>query len=133
MIWANSGVSVVKSRHRQQGVTAIGLVILVGFLGLFAFAVLRLTPIYLNYLKVIGVVDGVYEEFDGQNPSRSEIRTSVRRRFGVESVDEIHYKDITVTSVDGGFEVVAMYDHTAPFLANLYFTVKFDKRVVVRR
>ena len=123
----------VKNRRRQQGITTVGLIILVAFIGLFAFAFMRLTPIYLNYMKVIGVVDGVYEEFDGQNPSRAEIRTSIRRRFGVESVDEIDFRDVTVTSVDGGFEVAATYEHTAPFIANVYFTVKFDKRVVVRR
>ena len=128
-----TGILTVNSRSRQQGITTLGMIILVAFIGLIAFAILRLTPIYLNYLKVAGVVDGVYEEFDGQNPSRSEIRTSLRRRFGVESVDVLHFKDVTVTSVDGGFEVVAQYDHTSPFLGNLYFTVKFDKRATVRR
>lgn len=133
MISADTGVSNVKMRHQQQGMTTVGLIVLVAFLGLFAFGFMQLTPIYLNYLKVAGVVNGVYEEFDGQSPSRSEIRTSIRRRFGVESVDEIDYRNVTVTSVDGGFEVAAVYDHTSPFISNLYFTVKFDKRVVVRR
>ena len=113
--------------------TTLGLIILVAFVGLFVFAFMRLSPIYLNYMKVVGVIDGVHEEFDGQNPSRNAIRTSIARRFGVESVDQIHYKDVKVNSTDGGFEVVAQYDHTSPFIANVYFTVKFDKRATVRR
>ena len=133
MISANSGFSNVKTKQHQQGMTTLGLIVLVAFLGLFAFGFMQLTPIYLNYLKVAGVVNGVFEEFDGQSASRDEIRTSIRRRFGVESVDEIDYRDVTVTSVDGGFEVAAVYDHTSPFISNLYFTVKFDKREVVRR
>jgi hypothetical protein len=123
----------IASRRRQDGMTALGILILVTFLGLFAFAFLRLTPIYLNYIKVAGVVNGVFEEFDGQNATRADIRTSIRRRFNVESVDEIDFREVTVTPVDGGFEVAAVYDHTSPFISNLYFTVKFDKRVVVRR
>jgi len=121
------------SWRRQSGMTTLGLIILVVFIGLFAFAALRLTPIYLNYLKVAGVVNGVYEEFDSQNPTRNAIRISIRRRFGVESVDVIKAKDVRISGVDGGFEVVAAYDHTAPFIANVFFTVRFDKRVVVRR
>lgn len=119
--------------HRQRGMTTLGIIILVSFIGLFAFATMRLTPIYLNYLKVAGVINGVYEEYDSQNPTRNELLVSIRRRFGVESVDVITFKDVKIKSVDGGFEVVAAYDHTAPFISNVYFTVKFDKRLVVRR
>ena len=119
--------------HRQAGMTTLGLIILVAFLGVFAFGFMRLAPIYLNYLKVAGVVNGVYDEFDGQNPTRGAIRQSIARRFGVESVDVINYREVKVNAVDSGFEVVAQYDHTSPFIGNLHFTVKFDKRAVVRR
>ena len=121
------------SARRQHGMTTLGLIFLVGFVGVFVFAIMRLTPIYLNYLKVAGVVNGVYDEFDSQNPTRGAIRLSISRRFGVESVDVIDYKDVKVQAVDGGFEVQAKYDHTSPFIANIYFTVKFDKSVIVRR
>jgi hypothetical protein len=118
---------------RQRGMTTLGIIVLVSFIGLFAFASLRLAPIYLNYLKVAGVINGVYDEYDSQNPTRNELLKSIRRRFGVESVDEITFKDVKIVAVDGGFEVTAKYDHTAPFISNVYFTVKFDKHVVVRR
>ncbi len=113
--------------------TTIGLIVLVAFVGLFAFAGIRLTPVYLNYTKVLGVINGVQEEFDGTNPSRSAIRNSISRRFDVESVGEISARDITVTSVDGGFEVRANYEHVTPFIANVSFSVEFDKSVLVRR
>jgi hypothetical protein len=119
--------------RREGGMTTLGLIFLVAFVGMFAFAGLRLTPVYLNYMKVLGVVNGVYEEFDGTNPSRSAIRSSISRRFDVESVSEIHAREVTVTSVDGGFEVRANYSHIAPFIANVSFYVEFDKAVVVRR
>ena len=119
--------------RREAGMTTLGLIILVAFVGMFAFAGLRLTPVYLNYMKVLGVVNGVYDEFDGTNPSRSAIRSSIARRFDVESVGEITARDVTVTSVDGGFEVRANYTHVAPFIANVSFSVEFDKAVVVRR
>ena len=118
---------------RESGVTAIGFVVLAVFVGLFAFAAIRLTPVYLNYMKVAGVLNGVYEEYDGQNPSRAAIRTSISRRFGVESVTAISHRDVKVTPDSGGFLVVATYDHTSPFIGNIYFTVKFDKQVLVRR
>jgi hypothetical protein len=122
-----------RSVPREAGMTMVGFVILAVFVGLFAFAAIRLTPVYLNYMKVAGVLNGVYDEYDGQNPSRAAIRTSISRRFGVESVSVVSHRDIKVTPDSGGFLVVAKYDHTTPFIGNLYFTVRFDKQVMVRR
>ena len=121
------------TRARQAGMTTLGMLILATFVGLIAFAGLRLTPIYLNYMKVSGVVNGVREEFDGQATSRAALKTYIARRFGVEDVKVISARDVKVTTVDGGFEVRAQYDHTAPFLSNVSFTVHFDKKALVRR
>ena len=119
--------------NREKGMTTLGLLILVSFVGLFAFAALRLTPVYLNYIKVAGVLDGVYDEFDSQNASREAVRRSIVRRFEVESVSVVTHRDVKVTAQDGGFLVEAQYDHTTEFISNIYFTVKFDKSVLVRR
>ena len=119
--------------RRQAGITTLGFIILALFIGLIAFGVLRLTPIYLNYMKVVGVVEGVVTEFDGQKPTRQAMRTSISRRFDVESVSVITAREVTVTAVDGGFEVSAVYDHTSPFIGNISFTVHFDKTELVRR
>jgi len=113
--------------------TTVGFFVLAAFVGLIAFGAMRLTPVYLNYFKIVGVIEGVFEEFDGQNASRAVIRTSLSRRFDIESVSVITYRDVTVTAVDGGLEVAAVYDHPAPFIGNISFTVHFDKSVVVRR
>ena len=120
-------------RGRQEGMTTLGLIILVSFLGLFAFGFIRLTPVYLNYFKVAGVVEGAYKEFDGKGASAAALRNYVERRFDIESVSQIRARDIKVTAVDGGFEVRAQYSHKAPFIANINFLVEFDKSAVVRR
>ncbi len=122
-----------RSAPREAGMTAIGVMVLVVFVGLFAFATIRLTPVYLNYMKVAGVIDGVFKEFDSQNPTRGAIRTSISRRFDVESVTVITYRDIKVTPDSGGFLVEADYNHTTPFIGNVSFTVSFQKDVLVRR
>jgi hypothetical protein len=121
------------SKRRQAGMTTLGLIILVSFLGLFAFAGIRLTPVYLNYMKVVGVIDGVDEEFDGTGATSTAIRTWISRRFDIESVAVITAKDVTVKKTTEGYEVAAAYSHKAPFIANVSFLVDFDKRTTVRR
>jgi hypothetical protein len=119
--------------RQQAGITTLGAIILVVFVGMFAFAAIRLTPVYLNYMKIVGVIDGVYDEFDGQKAARKIIRSSLSRRFDVDSVGVITYRDVKVTAVDGGLEVKAEYDHTAPFIYNVSFTVHFNKTALIRR
>jgi len=122
-----------RSAPRQDGITAIGFAVLAVFVGVFAFGLLRLTPVYLNYMKVAGVIDGVHEEFNGRGPTRAVIRTSISRRFGVESVSVITARDVTVTPDNGGFLVQTNYEHTTPFIGNISFTVNFQKDVLVLR
>lgn len=113
--------------------TTLGFIILALFIGLFAFAAIRLTPVYLNYMKVAGVVSGVHQEFDGQNPTVAAIRRSIQRRFEIESVSEIRATDIKVTPKGAGYEIDATYDHVAPFIANVSFSVHFSEQALVRR
>jgi len=121
------------NKRRQAGMTTLGLIMIVAFLGLFAVAALRLTPVYLNYMKVVGVIDGVEEEFDGTGATSAAIRKSISRRFDIESVGVITAKDIKVTKTTEGYEVAAVYSHKSPFISNVSFVVDFDKRSTVRR
>ena len=119
--------------RRQKGMTTLGVTILVAFIGIFAFAAIRLVPVYLNYMKVASVVSGVAQEFDGAGATSGMIRRSISNRFDIEMVSEIRSKDITVTKVGGGYEVAAVYSHKAPFIGNISFVVDFDERSLVRR
>ena len=128
-----AGALTPRNRRRQAGMTTLGLLILATFMGLFAYAAIRLAPMYLNYVKIAGIVDGVYKEFDSQNPTKNVLTKSISRRFDVEGITNINASDIKVTSERGGFLVSAVYDHNAPFIANVSFTVHFDKKALIRR
>lgn len=129
----SSGSGPRSSPLHMRGMTTLGMVILVAFLGMFAFAGIQLAPVYLNYMKVAGAVDGVQAEFEGANPSVSSIRRSLERRFTVESVTVIEPRDINISLESGGYLVDATYDHSVPYLANVSFTVHFDKKAIIRR
>ena len=119
--------------RRQQGMTSLGIVILVAFIGIFVFAAMRLVPVYLNHMKVASIVSGVVQEFDSAGATSNMIRRSISNRFDIEMVSEIKAKDVTVTKVNGGYEVAAVYAHKAPFIANISFVVDFEERGLVRR
>ena len=119
--------------RRQRGMTTLGLIILVVFVGLFVFAGIRLVPVYLEYMKITSVLNGVKQEFDGQNPTRQSITRSLGRRFDVESINVISEKDLKVRKVADGYIVEAVYENRTPFIANVSFAVSFNKSVEIIR
>ena len=119
--------------RRQQGMTMLGTLILIAFLGLFVFAGIRLVPIYLENMKIQAVLEGVEKEFDGKNPSLGDIRVYIEKRFNVESVTIIKARDVAVARKNDMVEVAVVYSNKTPFVANVSFSVDFDERVTVRR
>jgi hypothetical protein len=122
----------IGSRGRQYGMTTLGMLILVAFIGLFVFAGIRLAPVYLEHMKIVSVLDGVKAEYSGQNPSRDDIKRSLSRRFDVESINIISDKDVKIRKVADGYVLEAAYENRTPFIANISFAVTFDKKVDVR-
>ena len=122
-------------RNRQQGMTAIGMLVLAAILGLVGFAALRLTPIYLEHMKVLQILSDVKVELDGQETSLARLRASIDNRLNIESVYGLKVKDfkITKTSVSGGYVVQAKYDRRTNYVANIYLLAEFDDTVEILR
>lgn len=125
--------SAVATIQRQDGMTTLGMIILVAFVGLFVFAGIRLVPIYLEHMKITSVLEGVKQEFDGQGATRQDINRSLVRRFDIESINIISEKDLKIRKVADGYVIEAVYENRTPFIANISFTVSFDKTVEIRR
>ena len=116
----------------QRGMTTLGMLILVAFVGLFVFAGIRLVPVYLEHMKIVSVLDGVKDEFEGQGPTRQDLMRSLSRRFDIESINVISERDLAIKKIADGYSIEAEYENHTPFIANISFTVNFSKMVEVR-
>jgi len=115
--------------------TFLGLLVLIVVVGSWVYAAMRVTPLYLNYMKVAGTLEKVRDEFNS-NPGTTDfmIRKAIERHFDIEMVNEevFNYSDVKIKQQGGTFQVTASYEHTAPFVANIYFLVAFDKTVEIQ-
>ena len=117
-------------RTRQRGVTFIGWVFLLAPLAVLFYAAVRLTPVYLNYMKVTRALNAVVDEYkDGSTINPSVVRNSISKHFEVDSVDYPDAKDIKIDRDGKVWVVEAAYDDQAPLFSNISVRVTFDKSV----
>jgi hypothetical protein len=117
-------------RKSQQGMTFLGLLILLTFVGLFVYAGIRLIPLYLEYMSVAKTLDNLKSEADASSTVQS-IRNSLERHFEVDDIKALDWRDIQIQRQGNSWQVEAAYDAQAPFVANISFSVHFDKTVTL--
>jgi len=92
------------------------------------YEVLRITPVYFNYVKVSRSLEQVAADFhDGDDPE--SLARGVEARFKKEGVVYPAWKDIAVSRDGSQWLLEARYDHQAPLLFNVAVVVSFDKMV----
>ncbi|HJP39145.1 MAG: DUF4845 domain-containing protein [Gammaproteobacteria bacterium] len=120
-------------RSRQQGMTLISLLITAAFVGVIAFAVLKVIPAYLEQIKIISMLEDVKHDLDGSGASIAQIRRAIEKRLDVEMIHGIKPGDFMIKKNAAGYSVQVMYEIREPYIANLYLLVVVDKRVEIKR
>jgi len=119
-------------RQRQQGMTLIGLLCVLALVGAIVYAVIRITPLYLNYMKVARSMEATAAEFKGDSVDQAALRRTLDKHWQIEDIDSVDSKDVEITKDDTGAMMHVAYDDSAPYVANVSLTVHFDKTVKVR-
>jgi hypothetical protein len=117
-------------RTRQRGITFIGWLFLLAPLAVVLYCGMRLTPIYLNYMKVNRSLNALADEYkDGSTTTPQQLRNSLERHFEVESIDYPNIKDIKIDRDGKAWVVEAAFDDQSPLFSNLSLHVAVDKSV----
>jgi Tfp pilus assembly protein PilE len=119
-------------RQRQQGMTFIGLLCILAIVGLIGYAVIRLVPVYLNYMKISRTMEMTATEVKGENPDPGNIRRILERHWQIEDPTAVETKDIEITKDNAGVSMHVAYDDVVPYISNVSLSVHFDKTVKVQ-
>ena len=118
-------------RHRQRGVTFIGWLFLLLAVAIVGYQGIRLTPIYLNYMRVAKSLDRLQDptrEVTGPTSAQS-LRSLLGRSFEIESIEYPDLKDIDIHRDGEHWVAIADYDDAAPLFGELSLVVHFHKEV----
>ena len=119
-------------QDRQRGMTFIGILLIIVVVGAWVYAGIRLTPKYLEYVRVASTLEKVKQEFES-NPGSTEflLRKAIERHFDIEMVTAIDSNNIEIKKEGDKFTLRANYEDTVPLVSNISFLLTFDKTVEV--
>ncbi|MCX7106872.1 MAG: DUF4845 domain-containing protein [Methylococcales bacterium] len=114
------------SPKKQQGLTFISLVFVLGLIAFFVILGLKIGPIYLNHSKVVSTLAELKKTTGIEDQSEAEIRDSLSKRFNINYVDDVTQKDITITRHENYLKVVIAYEVITNIVGNLSVLVEFN-------
>ncbi|MBX5462378.1 MAG: DUF4845 domain-containing protein [Steroidobacteraceae bacterium] len=117
--------------HRQQrGITLIGWIFLLAPVAIVGYAVLRLTPIYLNYTKVVRSMEQLAEAAKADSGvNAQQLRYDIEKRLDIESVSFPQAKDFVIRREGQSWVIEVAYEDAAPLISNVSLLVAFRKAV----
>jgi len=122
----------VSTRHSQAGITALGFLILATLVGIVGLAVLKITPMYIKNMRMSTILSDVERDLSGQGPTPLSIRNELSKRFTVEDI-HMDLNAFKITQSKDGYSLRVTYEERAPYIADLYLVVAYDKQVEIRR
>ncbi|MEJ2362616.1 MAG: DUF4845 domain-containing protein [Gammaproteobacteria bacterium] len=117
---------------KQRGMTAIGWLLTILVAGIFAFALLKLIPVYFDGYKISASMESLANDSASRGKNPRELQRDLLKRLDINMIYAIKAEDIGITrSSDGGYSIEIDYEPRIHFIGNLYFVAVFDKTVVV--
>lgn len=119
-------------RRRQNGITFIGWLFLLVPVAIVVYSLIRLTPLYLNYMKVSKALTQTAGDYRGEEQvNQASVRNALQRRWDVQSIDYPLVKDVQVMREGQQWILRANYEDQVKLFGNLSLIIQFDKQAAV--
>ena len=121
-----------RSLKRQAGMTAIGWLFTFALLAFFVLVALRLVPVYLEYGKVVTVLESIEQEPGITAKTRPEIKSLIQRRLDINDVRSVRARDDFRVVKERGYLVIGTeYERREHLLGNIDVVARFQREVRV--
>lgn len=110
---------------KQQGMSFIGLVLMIAGIVFVAVIGMKLAPSYIEYAAVKKAIKKVSNEPNLNEKSNKEIKDSFERSAIVDNVKSISKNDLNITKTDSAVLIDVEYQVVVPLVANVSALIDF--------
>ena len=122
-----------KLNKRQQGLSSVGWIAVVGFFGLLIVTFFKVFPMYYDNFKVSSVLESMQQDSNLDPKSKRAIWESLNKRLHIDDVKGIKRENVTMERKDGRTTVTVTYETRDDYVGNLFIGAKFKEVMVIDR
>ncbi len=122
----------VTMRGRQDGITYLGMLMLMIVIAFFAIVVVKVLPVYLESFKVKSSLESLAQESKEKLATMTpgDLERQLLNRFQVNDVEHVTKDDITISKEDGKTVITVDYEARVTLFMNIDLVARFpDNRV----
>jgi hypothetical protein len=114
--------------NKQNGMTGIGWLFVLGLIGFFAISAMRVVPMYIEGYKVKGALKALNNVPDITQKTKAEVIRTLFKSFDIDDVESVKADDITVTKDKGVMTVEIGYEIRGALMGNLDVVTVFNEK-----
>jgi hypothetical protein len=121
-------------RQRQSGITMIGWIFLLIPVALVGYAAIRLTPVFMNSMKVSKALNQTASEYKGEDQiNPTAVRNALEKRFDIDSINFPDVQSVSIARDGDEWVLQSNYEDKVVLFKGISLLVQFDKRAVVEK
>lgn len=113
-------------KRTQSGLTLIGFIIVLAVLGMAAFIVMKLVPMYAEYYAVKQALKGLQAEPGIGTESPAKIQDLFFRRLYISYADNVKPENVKLKRIENGWQMDVNYEVRKPMMGNIDVVGKFN-------
>ena len=119
------------NKKKQNGMTAIGWMMVIGLIVFLAILAMRAFPIYMEGFKVRSALESLKEQPGITKKSNREITKLLFGRFDIDDITSVSREDIIIEKSGGVLTITIDYEIRKPALGNMDMVGKFAEEIEV--
>jgi len=120
--------------RKDSGLTLLGFLIVLAVVLFFAYAGMRVVPMYLEYHALGNALELLQNDPGSKSLTPSKIKQKIQMSLWASyASDNIKDNDIRISKTSEGVRVRVAYEVRKPFLGNIDIIGKFDTSVILSK
>ncbi|MBL4743395.1 MAG: DUF4845 domain-containing protein [Cycloclasticus sp.] len=116
---------------KQQGLTTISLLIVLGVFGLLVMSVLKVFPVYMEHLSVQTSVKSIKADPAVKNMSVGQIRLLFQKKLNMNQVTSISAKGTKIVRSSDEITFTAEYEVRKQYIGNVDIVLSFSDEFTI--
>ena len=120
-------------KSTQQGMTTVGLIIVIAIFGSVVLTGFKILPMYMEYHQIQSILDAVAVDTEIDPKSKTDLWEGIRKRLKINQVGSLKREHVTFNREEGTTTITVDYEVRKPYIAQLFLGAHFVYSVSTNR